>query len=355
VNNKKKINLNKIVLIGVFLIIIIFMISILVLQTISNNLSYNTFVMIGDSLTEQSALANSSRTTSKLQVYMKSNGFGNVTVHNKGIGSSCLSDYGKCDTVYTPMVERFPRDVLYYTGKWVYIQPNINDVSKITIDRYLSDFSIILDMLKTDVNKYEFYSGTIASSTSENGIPGFNEDRLAYWNSKLREFFIINEVPYMEHHFFSNHSSMYIYDYVHVSTLGADMWAKHIMDMILNKEEYIDTVDNFRIYHDCNNTISILNYTLRSPKMTCNSNSNNDWLILKEITKKGFFIERADKEFYLSIKDRFKPNCKYDVVYSKTIDSYESDSNGNIENMKFPATKNAQVTFKKKCGLLAFL
>jgi lysophospholipase L1-like esterase len=309
------------------------------------NWTNNYFVMIGDSVTAQTALSSSDRTAERVEYYLNNeHDIGTITSYNSGINNCCLSDYGGCST-HDPMVNRYETDLIDYQGRFAFIQASVNDHGYSgNLDEYIIDFKTIIDALNTAGN-YKYFSGTLSPYISEGGQSEYNKTNKTIWNARIREFFITNEIPYWEQTFYFNFSSVNIYDYVHPSSTGADMWAEHIVDMIFNTSDYIDTIDEFNIYHDCNNAISVFNYSVYSPTMNCYTNRSSDWLVLKDLTTEDFTIERSDKPFMMNITDKYLINQTYYIEYSGTNHTYTSNENGDILDISFPATTNTFVKF----------
>lgn len=279
----------------------------------------NEFLAFGDSITKATALNNYDRFSWKIAEELNSSGYTGMVENNRGTDSACLSDYNDCDTSYAA-INNYTAQVIDQNSKFVYVLFGVNDINEETpINYFMNNFSTIMTaILATDSI---LILSTISAVTDDypEEIP---QEDVAIYNNAIREYAILNEIRFAELHYAMNNNGSYTSDGAHLNIAGHNKVNETISSVVLNNNSYSES--NFSIYHDCNNKVRTLNYTIYAPTFNCNDDTSAEWLVLTDIKNtlnaSNITILRADEPFTLWIDNIYTPNTYYNIALRNGTD-----------------------------------
>jgi len=302
----------------------------------------NIFLVIGDSIVENDTFfVTATQRFSYLltQDLINDYGYSGLEEYNMGIQGTCVTNDTLCST-YTPsLIDRYVTDLVAYNPRIAYIVPNINDeLLGVTYTKYGDQFEEVLRNVKSLATNSTIVTSTLVTNAAGTYADG-TQLTSARMNAEIREASIKNEIPMVELNYALNHNVSLRHDNVHLNIAGNLAVEDAVIDMLVNPNNYVMTKDNFNIYHDCNNEISMFNYSLYGSSMNCAEDTTAEWLVVKNITNSSFTIERADTSFVMSIDNFLTPETLYSFNMSNgTTDLYYSNINGSIQDINFYST-----------------
>lgn len=306
----------------------------------------NSIVFMGDSVTAQVGISASDRTSTVLPTYLSTlANFTSITGINKGVGGSCLSNYPPCN-IESPMIDRTYSDIIANNPRFIVLQGGINDAKEnavyVNYPIPLSIFKAQAESMVNNILTNATNSTLIMESlqTTNYTLLNTGQDHNANSNA-MREIAIKYNQPFVEIGYIFDHNGSLTYDTVHPNALGAGLYNSSLADVIINPNNYRMNVNNWNFYTECNNATTVLNVTIYSNSMNCDFSPNADWIVVKNITGSSFNIVRADKDFNLTMTNRFIPSTNYMFTLSNGSSyTYMSSSNGTISNMLYGGIVN---------------
>ena len=319
----------------------------------------NTFLGLGDSIVKATAVVGideTNRFTQTVANYFKDvyewYGFDD---DNQGVGGACFSNYGSCSTE-SPTVDRYDTDLVNRNPRYAYIMPNINDNRYgVPISEYGDDAVTIYNGVMADATNSTIITSTVEGHTNYTGYT-WSQQLSAGYNAKVREQAILHQIPFFEWHYIMNHNDSYMSDHLHLNLLGNHLMNDTLVAVIENPSAYTMSEYNFNIYHDCDNWVTVLNYSVQMPNSHCRARTDDDWLILKNLSNLNasyFKVERADHSFVLNITNLLYQNTNYTIsLYNNSVwTNYTqvSNANGDLLGLSFGSGDDMDVYISPVC------
>jgi hypothetical protein len=249
--------------------------------------------------------------------------YNDILWDNQNVGGSCLNNQtGDCLSRKSmngiPVVERY-RAILTNNSAYAFMMTPINDmIGGVTDEIYSSSLDTVIDEVVDTTSTVFILSTHFTFFTDEGSYIGwFHVDRGSEFNTMMRQKAVDKNMPFIEMTYLSNYDASMSADGAHANAVGAQFIGERISEAVRNPTAYIMTHDSFNIYHECDNPVTIDNFTANFSS-DCDYHTPQ-WLILKNITLgNSFIVQRADKPFGIVLNDRIIDGENYTIKINNT-------------------------------------